>query len=212
MPDHIVVVFMKYPTPGRVKTRLAATLGAAGAADAYEQLTTATLANLTNPPDGWQSWIAFDPPDHREQVAAWLRNNAPNFQWHKLHPQPHGDLGARLWEVVHTALDKEKAPSVTLIGTDCPWIMPHHLAQAQHLLDRDSDIVFGPATDGGYYLQSMKSAVAEMFHEIPWSTPNTFQACLDRARELGLNVALLEELTDVDTIADWESWRKELSP
>ena len=211
MPDPIVVIFMKYPTPGRVKTRLAAMLGAAGAAAAYEQLATATLANLAIPLEGWKYWIAFDPPDHQEQVSAWLRANIPDFHWHRLHPQPPGDLGARLWEAVNTAIVSEGASSVMLIGTDCPWLRSHHLKQAQQWLDQGADLVFGPASDGGYYLQAMKSAVPEMFLDIPWSAPNTLPACLERARLLGLKVALLEELADVDTITDWEFWRKQLS-
>ena len=211
MPDHIVVVFLKYPTPGRVKTRLAAALGAMGAADAYAQLAATTLANLAMPPDGRNYWIAFDPPDHREQVAAWLRGNVPGFHWLRLHPQPPGDLGARLWDAVDSAITKEKAASVTVIGTDCPRIRSHHISQAQRLLELGADIVFGPAKDGGYYLQAMKSAVPEMFIDIPWSTPDTLQACVERAGQLGLKVARLEELSDVDTIDDWESWQKELS-
>ena len=212
MQKSIVVIFMKFPTPGRVKTRLATALGAEGAADAYEQLAATTLGNLVSPPIGQSYWIAYDPPDHREQVAGWLRGTAPDFPWHKLHHQSQGDLGARLWEAVQTALVKEKAPSVTLIGTDCPWILPHHLTQAQQLLDTGADIVFGPAQDGGYYLQAMKSAVPEMFSDIPWSTPTTLHTCLVRAAQLGLRVALLEELPDVDTPDDWKSWQKELSP
>ena len=211
MPDHIVVVFLKYPTPGRVKTRLAAALGAAGAADAYAQLAAKTLANLAMPLDGRKYWIAYDPPDHQEQVAAWLRVNVPDFHWLRLHPQPPGDLGARLWDAVDSAITKEKAASVTVIGTDCPRIRPHHISQAQRLLELGADIVFGPAKDGGYYLQAMKSAVPEMFIDIPWSAPDTLQACVERAGELGLQVARLEELSDVDTIDDWESWQKELS-
>ena len=211
MQKSLVVIFMKFPAPGRVKTRLATALGAEGAAHAYAQLAATTLAHLATPPKGQNYWIAYDPPDHREQIADWLRGNAPDFPWHKLHPQSQGDLGARLWEVVQTALVIEKAPSVTLIGTDCPWIRPHHLTQAQHLLDTGADIVFGPAKDGGYYLQAMKSAIPEMFSDIPWSTPTTLQTCLARAGQLGLRVALLEELPDVDTPGDWESWQKELS-
>lgn len=204
----ILAVFMKYPQPGQVKTRMIPRIGEAGAAAAYCELLTATLQSL--PQTGYDIWIAYTPKDRQLGVAAWLCENVPGFRWSRLVPQDGADLGARLWNVVRMALEVEKAASVTLIGTDCPRIRPEHFAEAQDLLENGCEVVFGPAHDGGYYLQALTSAKRELFFGIPWSSSKTLAACLERVRFLGLKAGQLEALGDVDTADDWQRWQKEM--
>ena len=154
-----------------MKTRLAASLGEVAAAAAYEELAAWSLQNLVGVREGVKCWIAYTPAEARVAVAEWLRGNVPALQWDRLLPQAEGDLGDRLWDAVETALVKEGAASVTLIGTDCPRLRADHFMQAQRWLEEGADVVFGPAKDGGYYLQALKSAAREMFTDIPWSQP-----------------------------------------
>lgn len=205
----VIVVFMKEPVPGSVKTRLAADLGSAAAAEAYEALAAWTFAYL--PVGEAEIWVAYAPVGKEVRIAEWLRGNIPSFHWSRLIPQAEGDLGLRMWTAVEEALVVEGAASVTLVGTDCPRVRPWHFRQAWRHLAHGADVVFGPALDGGYYLQSLKVVRRELFFGIPWSTAGTLAACLERAEFLGLRCAQLESLGDVDTLTDWENWQREIN-
>jgi rSAM/selenodomain-associated transferase 1 len=201
---HIIAVFFKYPIPGTVKTRLAADLGDAAAVAAYEQLASRTLGHL--PYDLAEVWVSYAPAHLETEVRAWIQQRVPENRPIRFVPQPNGDLGARLWSVVQDALEVEKASSITLVGTDCPYLQTEHFEEAWRLLDAGTDVVFGPAADGGYYLQSLRQARGELFTAIPWSQPSTLQACESRCTSMGLTHRRLEVLEDIDDLGAWQRW------
>lgn len=88
-----------------------------------------------------------------------------------------------------------------LVGTDIPDISAPIVLKAFELLD-GSDIVFGPARDGGYYLVGLKTPVKEIFREIEWSTEETLRQSIRRAGQFGYSSAMTGRLADIDTIED----------
>ncbi|KAF0173511.1 MAG: hypothetical protein FD161_3805 [Limisphaerales bacterium] len=192
-----LVVFLKAPRAGAVKTRLAESLGADAACAAYRQLVEALLANLTPLP---KAELCFAPLEAAAEIEPWLR---PGWT---LCPQVGGDLGGRL----HAAFDEHfesDAQHVVVIGSDCPDVTAADIEDAWLALE-GHDVVLGPALDGGYWLIGLRAPQPTLFTGIPWSTNRVFGETVRRARESDLRVALLRELSDVDTSADWERWLK----
>ena len=92
-----------------------------------------------------------------------------------------------------------------LIGTDCPSLEGKHIIQAFEALNQ-SDLVLGPARDGGYYLIGMKRRADFLFEGITWSTAQVLSQTLSLASQWGLRTTLLPELSDIDTQEDWERY------
>ncbi len=191
-----LVVFLKAPRAGAVKTRLAETLGADAACAAYRQLVEALLANLTPLP---KAELCFAPLEAAAEIEPWLRPG-----WTSC-PQVGGDLGERLLAAFDEHFESD-AQHVVIIGSDCPDVTAVDIEDAWLALE-GHDVVLGPALDGGYWLIGLRSPQPALFTGIPWSTDRVFGETMRRVRENDLRVALLRELSDVDTVADWERWR-----
>jgi len=189
-----ILLFLKAPRPGRVKTRLAATVGGERAVEIYRTLVERQLAAL---PAGWQVEIRFDPEDAGPEMAEWL---GEGFTYR---PQVPGDLGDRMIQALRTAFSEGDAP-VFCVGADCPELVSGDFEEARGQLENGADLVFGPATDGGYYLLGLSRFCPEVFEKIPWRSPETLKQSLSRSAEHGRRVGLLEEKSDVDEWADWE--------
>jgi len=187
-------VFAKAPTPGRVKTRLAADLGDERATDIYRRIGRGTVDSLRGGP--YRLIVFFDPPDEvaRAAVESWLGPKGL-----ELRPQSSGDLGTRMTAALGVCL--EEADAACLVGTDIPDLGALTAERAFEALAND-DIVVGPATDGGYYLIGMTRPQPDLFAEVPWSTSRVLSETLARAERRGLTVALLDPKTDVDRVAD----------
>lgn len=192
-----LVVFLKAPRVGSVKTRLAEALGADGACAAYRQLVEALLANLTPLP---KAELCFAPVDAAAEINPWLR---PGWT---LCPQVGSDLGERLNAAFDEHFESD-AQHVVIIGSDCPDVTATDIEDAWLALE-GHDVVLGPALDGGYWLIGLRAPQPALFTGIPWSTDRVFGETMRRARENDLRVALLRELSDVDTAADWERWTR----
>ena len=192
-----ILLFVKYPEPGKVKTRLAATLGAERAAAIYRQLVAAVLAGL---PGGDDLIVVFDPPEKRAEVAEWLQSLLAERRV-LFTAQAAGDLGARLeWAFAEAfAQGWEK---VAVIGSDCIGLSPATFSATWQALETH-DAVLGPSVDGGYYLLALEQPCAALFHGIAWSTGAVRAQTLARARAAGRSVHELAALPDIDTEADW---------
>ena len=108
----------------------------------------------------------------------------------------------------------EGASRVAVIGTDCPELDRGVIEAAMKLLDAH-DVVFGPASDGGYFLVAIHgraagTALQALFTYIPWSSPTTLAASISRASSAGLSIAQLDTLPDIDTAEDWLAWQERL--
>ena len=191
-----VIVFLRAPELGRVKSRLAATVGPTQALAIYRELLAITLTTLRAHP---KVELRVTP-----DVAA--TGGEPLLQpgWRRT-PQGDGNLGERLERAVQDAFAAAPTP-VVLIGCDCPELTEDDLLEAGRLL-ATRDVVFGPATDGGYWLIGLKRPMPELFRGISWGTSRVLPQSLDSAQRLGLNWGLLRELDDIDTEADWQAWR-----
>jgi rSAM/selenodomain-associated transferase 1 len=221
-PDsgELLVVFVKLPEPGRVKTRLAATIGAGPAAAVYRELVDLTLKAVSTwlaalPPSdrmaaSRQVWIYFDPPDQESAVRSWLsrwfdRWHQHGSSWGRIVPQADGDLGKRLQHVFHQGFEMGFS-KIAAIGTDCPALDAALLEAAFESLHR-TEMVVGPAADGGYYLIGLTREEPSVFAGIPWSAPDTLAATREAARRGGVRLLELPPLADIDTEADWRRWR-----
>ena len=188
-----ILVFVKYPEPGRVKTRLAATLGPDRAAEIYRRLVAEVFARL---PGDVEVIVCFDPAERREDCEKWLAEKATHFL-----PQTSGDLGNRLANAFVVAFARGFA-HVAAIGTDCPEIDGFLFAQTWTALEK-CEVVLGPSKDGGYYLVALREPAAPLFTDIIWSSPDVLSQTLARATAANLRVHLLPKRHDVDTEEDW---------
>jgi hypothetical protein len=193
--DQRLLVFLKVPRAGTVKTRLAATLGEAGALEAYRRILAATLDRISSVRS---VELRFTPDDAGDETAALLRPG-----WTAV-PQGEGDLGQRLSRAFVDAF-REGFRRVLVIGSDCPDVTAADMESAHEALDA-ADVVLGPATDGGYWLLGVRRPCGYLFRGIPWSTSGVLAATRRRAEASGLEVALLRTLSDVDTEEDWRRW------
>jgi rSAM/selenodomain-associated transferase 1 len=192
MPEPRIIIFVKAPRPGFVKTRLAAAIGNEAACGAYRQLAETVLAHLAPLP---HLELRFTPDDAEDEITHWLSDG-----W-TAHPQGEGDLGERM----HRAFTEANGPAI-IIGSDCPQVELSDLRTAAKTLQA-RDAVIGPATDGGYWLIALNAPCPALFENIKWSTSDVLPKTLEKANEAGLSVQLLRELTDVDTGEDWQRWK-----
>jgi hypothetical protein len=191
-----LVIMLKAPRPGSVKTRLARALGDEPACAAYRELVECLLANLASivPVE-----LRYAPDDAPAEIAPWL---APG--WSSA-PQGPGDLGQRLRSAVQQAFTPGPARLV-IVGSDCPWVTGQDIHDAWRAL-KDHDLVLGPARDGGYWLIGLNRPELALFDGVTWSSSEVFQQTLACARRLDLKVHILRSLSDVDEEADWFAFK-----
>jgi len=191
--DRTLVVFVKEPRPGAVKTRLAAAVGSQVAADFYRTLVETVLQATTPVPGEYERLVFFDPPEARRALREWL----PGVS---LRAQGAGELGERLADAFARAFGRG-ATRVAIVGSDAPGVTRDTVLRALGALD-EADVVLGPAEDGGYYLIALRAPRPELVRGIDWSTPAVMRQTLERATAARLVVRQLEPLRDVDTLAD----------
>ncbi len=179
---------VKQPVGGRVKTRLARQAGLVRAVNFYRRGTMAVLARVGRDPR-WQTLLAVS-PDTAVGCAAW-----------PLHltriGQGQGDLGQRMQHI----FDRLPPGPVIIVGSDIPGITADRVAAAFRLL-ANHDAVFGPASDGGYWLVGLKRRprIPRAFSDVRWSTADTLAD--SKANLAGLRIARATLLDDVDEVAD----------
>ncbi|MEQ1745540.1 MAG: TIGR04282 family arsenosugar biosynthesis glycosyltransferase [Saprospiraceae bacterium] len=189
--DATLLVFIKNPILGKVKTRLARTVGDAEALRIYhillEKTRTAALGTAA------RRWLFYseniDPDD------AWPETDFQKFV------QQGDDLGTRMTDAFRQAF-ATGAGRVVIIGSDCPELPGAALNKAFALL-KTHDFVLGPTPDGGYYLLGMRAFGPAVFENIAWSSESVRTATMQTIASLGKSCALLPEYSDVDTEADW---------
>ncbi|MEQ8541484.1 MAG: TIGR04282 family arsenosugar biosynthesis glycosyltransferase [Coleofasciculus sp. D1-CHI-01] len=190
-----LIIFTRYPEPGKTKTRMIPALGEEGAANLQRQMTENTLAKA-------KKLQAFHPVSVEIHFAG---GNQPLMQaWLGAdmiyHQQSEGDLGERM----ASAFEKSFAAGMTgvvIIGTDCPDLNPQIMAEVFKLL-KTHDLVLGPAQDGGYYLIGLRRLIPELFVGIHWGTWQVRQQTVEIADNLGLAIAFAPMLHDIDRPED----------
>ncbi len=195
-----LLFFVKNPEPGRVKTRMASTVGPNAAAAIYRSLTSEICAIL--PPNA-ALYVHFDPPDKQLEIQEWLTPMLPSHA--QFIPQIAGDLGDRMRAAFQTAFSIGHQ-RVAIIGSDCIDLSDSTFTETWRSLET-CDCVLGPCSDGGYYLLAMNRLHPILFENIPWSSLQTLPQTLHAASSASLKVHLLPMLDDIDTEADLLSAR-----
>lgn len=190
-PDRrpFLVVMLKEPRPGRVKTRLGRDIGMVAAAWWFRHHCGRLLRALDDP--RWQLVLAVSPDAEGLASRVWPAH-LPRLV------QGPGDLGARMGRIFH----RMPPGPVVIVGADIPALGRRQVAGAIAALGR-AEAVIGPAEDGGYWLIGLKrraAAPATLFRGVRWSGPHALADTL--ATMPGLRVALLKTLRDIDSAAD----------
>lgn len=184
-----LIVMVKEPRPGRVKTRLAKDIGSVDAVWWFRHQTRSLLRRLDDP--RWRIVLAVAPDREGLSSRVW----PPGIP--KL-PQGSGDLGARMARL----LTRLRPCPALLVGSDVPDLQASHIARAMRLLDRN-DAVFGPSPDGGYWLvglRNLRPAPPGLFKGVRWSSEHALSDTL--ATLPGQRVGFANALSDVDTVGD----------
>lgn len=191
--DKALLIFIKNPEPGKVKTRLARAVGDQQALAIYRVLLEYTR-EVTQAVDAHRMLFYstfIDPGD-----------NWPETDFEKLLQQGR-DLGARMDHAFQLAF--QRFTKAVLIGSDCASLTPEIIFEAFSALDR-FPYVLGPALDGGYYLLGMRAPAPFLFKNMTWSTANVLTETIQRIGERGQSHFLLPALSDIDTVEDWEKY------
>lgn len=193
-PGGAILVFVRAPEPGRVKTRLAAEIGVEAALRVYTRLARHTLAEALALAPEVAVRVHFTPAAAAAAVRRWL-GEGPTYL-----PQRAGGLGERLEQAFREAFTAGFA-RVVVVGSDLPHLSASLLHRALELLE-EQEAVLGPARDGGYYLLGLRRDLPGLFEDISWSTDRVFSQTLARLQAAGIEPVLLETLSDVDIAAD----------
>jgi uncharacterized protein len=183
-----VVVMVKEPVAGKVKTRLARELGAVRAAAVYRSTASAVLARVDRR-GAWRTELGVT-PDSAIASNAWPKR-------FKRRAQGNGDLGRRMQRL----MDSAPPGPLIVIGTDVPAIKSTHIHDAIKALG-SHDAVVGPSPDGGYWLVGLKRRprIPRAFAAVQWSSPQALKQTL--ANLSNLKVAHVASLDDVDEARD----------
>lgn len=184
-----LIIFVRNPEKGAVKTRLAASVGHDAALLVYTLLLAHTHTITAQLPCDKFVFYAGS----IAEADCWQEGFSKRLQKGE-------DLGERMKAAFHS-LFQQGYVRVCIIGSDCFELTTSHIRQAFAVLD-ENDVVVGPAADGGYYLLGMKDNLKNLFDGVQWSTTAVWPQTKDKLREQGSRYAVLPVLNDVDTIED----------
>ena len=199
MTKQVLLIFAKNPEAGKVKTRLAATIGNDAALYVYKQLVEHTVSVMNCLPVDkivfYSDFVSDEDAWNTEHYSKQLQNGI--------------NLGERMNNAFASAF-KDGYDRVVIIGTDCPELNAEIIMNAFICLDK-YDVVIGPAEDGGYYLLGLKKLCSEVFENIRWSSSTVFVDTTRKCAALQLTYGLLPVLNDIDEENDLltSKWQKE---
>lgn len=197
----VLLVFQKNIELGKVKTRLASSIGDFEALNIYKKLVTHTKTIIDSVKAEKQIWYS----NFIQENDIWHTST------YKKYKQQGSSLGSRMQYAFEAAFLRPTITKVIIVGTDCAEINTQMVETAFSTLDKN-DFVLGPAKDGGYYLLGMQAFYPSVFVDIPWSTDQAFSYTVKTIKKLNKNVCFLPTLHDVDTLEDWQRARKYLEP
>lgn len=187
-----LIIVAKTPVLGHVKTRLEATLGKVRTGELYEAFLMDTIHTAQRVRD-CALCLSFTPASGLE----YFERLAPEAF---LLPQPEAPFGERLRSAFEGVFARGFGRAI-LIGADTPHFGHHEISAAFDVLDAEPGVI-GPCDDGGYYLLGLRAPEAALFEGINWSTDRVLQQTLERGRSVGLELALLPRLFDIDEFDD----------
>lgn len=195
MSSEALIIFVKNMVAGKVKTRLAATIGDTAVMQVYKKLVKHTYQ--VTQPLSCDKHVYYNA--YVEQEDCWHK--------YKKALQQGNDLGEKMNFAFEQCFKQAYTP-VIIIGSDCPELTTDIIQQAFNALQQ-YDVVVGPAADGGYYLIGMKHAHSQLFQQMQWSTASVCAETINRCKRLALTYVLLPLLHDVDEEKDLIYLRQE---
>lgn len=196
-----LIIFTRYPEPGKTKTRLIPALGTLGAANLQKQMTEYTISQVKalQKEINLSIEVRFAGGD-LQLMQDWLGTDLV-YQ-----PQGDGDLGLRMTRSLYDSFQGH-AEQVVIIGTDCPGLNFQILTQAFEQT-HTVDLVIGPAIDGGYYLIGLRRFIPELFINIDWGSAQVLHQTVEMSKQLNLSYHYLPQLADVDRPEDLSIWQQ----
>lgn len=198
MTEELLIIFVKNPELGRVKTRLAATVGDHAALDIYMRLLERTK-QITRP-------LPFDKTVFYDRILA--KEDLWKAQGFAKDVQPEGDLGQRMSIAFQSSFEKGYK-RICIIGSDCYELTTEILSDAFKALESKNTVI-GGAKDGGYYLVGMNQWLPEIFLNKAWSTAEVYPSTIKDFIKLGMTFTELPKLNDIDREEDLGSWADDL--
>ncbi|HMK56859.1 MAG TPA: TIGR04282 family arsenosugar biosynthesis glycosyltransferase [Dissulfurispiraceae bacterium] len=189
-----LIIFVKWPEKGKVKTRLAAAIGEEGACKLYKCFVEDTVAMAGAA--GFRPLIAYCPEEAGSRVAAWLGNGKDYM------PQSGRDLGEKMKNAFKRVFEDGCLQAV-LIGSDIPDLPPAIITEAFSALE-NKQAVIGPAKDGGYYLIGFRrdAYAGQVFRGMSWGSSDIFERSIAVLEREGIDVYVLPVWSDMDRPAD----------
>jgi len=212
--ENAVIIFLKYPEPGKVKTRLAKDIGNEKSCEIYKLLAEGIIKNVAqNNLKTYDGHIFFTPADKENEIKNWLKSIIDNeWAFHiQYSPQKGNTLGERMSNAFQQTLQRKDCKRCIIIGTDCPEIDATLIESVFEIL-KEKDIVIGPCKDGGYYLLGMSGFVPDLFVDIDWSTDQVFIQTMEKVQKNNLSCSILKILTDIDTQEDLYRYKSITNP
>jgi rSAM/selenodomain-associated transferase 1 len=196
-----LIVFVKNPELGKVKTRIAATAGDKQALAVYLKLLEITQRTLDNL--ACQVHIYYSSFIDDQDLF-----NARNIQKSL---QADGDLGEKMSSAFHDIFNQKPGAKVVIMGSDCPDITSEIISEAFESLE-NHHLVVGPTFDGGYYCLGMDAYYPEVFKDIVWSSASVFNKTIQNAEKQNLSYHKLPTLHDIDHEEDWITYQSRQNP
>jgi uncharacterized protein len=199
-----ILVFIKAPYPGQVKTRLGKFIGNTEATQLYQYFVEDVLATIDAL--GVKSLIFFSPTNSLSMLQSWLG-------FHRTYiPQQGDSLGDRMAHAFRTSftLDYQQ---VLIVGSDSPDLPSAYLLEALDALQQDKTVI-GPSEDGGYYTLGFtpNTFCPDVFQDIPWSTSQVYLLTIEKLKHNALSIQILPTWSDIDTLDDlWKFHNRHLS-
>ena len=196
-----IILFVKYPEKGKIKTRLSAELGNETTRNLYKCFVSDLIGTLEK--KRYTFKIAFYPPASDEKIISWLGSE------HSYITQVGRNLGERMQNAFKKTF-LEGFNEVLVIGSDIPDITPSLIDKAFKALS-NHDTVIGPCFDGGYYLIGFRKEMflSDIFKGIQWSTERVCKDTMEVFMKKGYKVCVLPKLRDIDRIEDLRTFYKE---
>ncbi|MDY6933922.1 MAG: TIGR04282 family arsenosugar biosynthesis glycosyltransferase [Spirochaetota bacterium] len=200
--DEALILFVKSPIMGKVKTRLQPEMSMEDSLSLYSAMLKDLIVSL-NVLSSIEIFIFYWPHDGLKEIENLLGI------FLKYIPQEGKDLGERMHRAFLWAFSKGFSRAV-IIGSDIPTLKPSNITDAFRSLNH-SDVVLGPSIDGGYYLIGLKKPYPEIFRDIPWSTDVVLKNTLHKVDKMSLTASQLSPKRDIDTFSDvvdlWQHMR-----
>jgi rSAM/selenodomain-associated transferase 1 len=193
-----VIIFIRSPLQGKVKTRLAKTLGEEKAAGFYRLCIEAIIHEISQLSREVDRYVFFTEPIFGYKTEQLLGSGF------KIEVQEGESLGQRLCHAISSVFESGAQKAIA-VASDVPDLTYDIIEKALNSLDK-SDIVIGPCYDGGYYLIGMKRLYQELFKDISWGTELVIQQTLAKIKDYRLTLEQLPVLIDIDTEEDLRRW------